>query len=74
MKQLKGFVKELQSMTSWLALAFSPVQFTYQTLEGIWKIGKLVWSKFDGKETFTLKNMEKAMKTVYKEIFHYSDV
>lgn len=74
MKQLKGFVKELQSMTSWLALAFSPVQFTYQTLEGIWKVGKLVWSKFDGKETFTLKNMEKAMKTVYKEIFHYSDI
>ena len=73
LKHWKGFINSIQSITSWMALAFSPVQFTYQTLEGIWKVGKLVFTKFDGKETFTFDTMAKAMKVVYKELGHFSD-
>ena len=43
-----------------MALAFSPVQFTYQMLEGIWKDCKLIITKPDGTEAFTFPNMKKA--------------
>jgi hypothetical protein len=56
-----------------MALAFSPVQMSYQSLEGIWKDAKLIITKPDGTETFTLNNMQNAAKTVYKELFHFSD-
>jgi hypothetical protein len=36
-----------------MALAFSPLQMTYQSLEGIWKDAKLIITKPDGKDTFT---------------------
>ena len=57
----------------YLALAFSPAQFSYQTIEGIWKDAKLIITKPDGSETFTAKNMWDAAQTVYKELFHFSD-
>ena len=73
LKTAKGIVGVLQTMSSWMALAFSPVQFTYQMLEGIWKDCKLIITKPDGTEAFTFKNMKKAASLVYKEMFHYSD-
>ena len=51
-----------------MALAFSPVQFTYQSLEGIWKDAKLIITKPDGTEAFTLQNMKTAAELVYKEL------
>jgi hypothetical protein len=72
-KALKGGVGILQQAASWMALAFSPVQFTYQSLEGIWKDAKLIITKPDGTEAFTFQNMKTAAGTVYKELFHYSD-
>jgi hypothetical protein len=56
-----------------MALAFSPVQFTYQSLEGIWKDAKLIFTNYDGQETFTLDNMKKAAGIVYRELGHTSD-
>jgi hypothetical protein len=56
-----------------MALAFSPVQMSYQTLEGFWKDIKLMVTKPDGTETFTFNNMKAAAKIVYNELFHYSD-
>nr|DAG89972.1 MAG TPA: hypothetical protein [Crassvirales sp.] len=56
-----------------MALAFSPLQMSYQSLEGIWKAAKLVITKPDGKETFSFSNMRKAMGIVYKELFNYSE-
>ena len=63
----------LQQSASWMALAFSPLQMSYQALEGIWKAAKLVITKPDGKETFSFANMRKAMGIVYKELFNYSE-
>lgn len=74
MKELKGAVGMVQAATSWMALAFSPTQFSYQSIEGIWKACKLIITKPDGTETFTAKNMYDAAKTVYNELFHYSDM
>ena len=72
-KELKGAIGKLQSAASWMALAFSPVQFSYQTLEGIWKDAKLIITKPDGQETFTLDNMKDAAGIVYKDMCHISD-
>lgn len=74
MKELKGAVGMLQAATSWMALAFSPTQFSYQSIEGIWKSCKLIITKPDGTETFTAQNMWDAAQTVYKELFHFSDM
>ena len=70
---VKGGINMLQRAASWMALAFSPVQFTYQSLEGIWKDAKLIITKPDGTETFTLQNMKDSAKLVYKELFHVGD-
>lgn len=72
-KTAKGALGTIQRAASWMALAFSPVQMSYQSLEGIWKDAKLIITKPDGTETFSLKNMQRAAKTVYKELFHYND-
>jgi hypothetical protein len=56
-----------------MALAFSPLQFTYQSMEAIWKNCKLILTKPDGTETFTAKNMFESAKTVYRELGHFSD-
>ena len=56
-----------------MALAFAPVQFTGQALEGIWKDCKLMIVKPDGTESFTAKNMKDAAGIVYKDLFNYSD-
>lgn len=69
----KGAVGVVQQGVSWLALAFSPLQFTYQTMESIWKNCKLIVAKPDGTDTFTAKNMWDSAKQVYKELSHYSD-
>lgn len=72
-KTLKGVTGVMQRVASWMALAFSPVQMSYQSLEGIWKDAKLIITKPDGTETFTLENMKNSAKTVYRELFNYSD-
>lgn len=74
LRAVKGLLGEIQGTASWMALAFSPLQMTYQQMEGIWKSAKLVFTKYDGKETFTINNMKKAAGLVYKEMFNYSKV
>ncbi len=74
LKPLKGAVGIMQRAVSWMALAFAPVQFSGQSLEGIWKACKLIITKPDGTETFTAKNMTDAAKQVYSELFHFSDI
>jgi hypothetical protein len=56
-----------------MALAYSPVQFTYQMVESIWKAISLVIRKPDGTNAFSLKNMWKSYKSVYRQLCHYSD-
>lgn len=69
---LEGYRKMLMSITSKLALAFSPVQL-YQHIEGIWKDLSLVFRKPDGTSAFTLKNMTDSWLTAYSEMFHYGN-
>ena len=72
-KTPKAALGIVQRIASWMALAFSPVQMSYQTLEGIWKDAKLIITKPDGTETFSLENMKRSAKTVYKELYHFDD-
>ena len=74
LRGIKGALGKVQQAASWMALAFSPIQFTYQSVEGIWKGAKLIIVKPDGKETFSLQNMRKAMGIVYQEMFEFGKV
>lgn len=69
---LEGYRKMLMSITSKLALAFSPKQL-YQHIEGIWKDISLIYRKPDGTEAFTFKNMKDAWLYAYSEMFHYGN-
>lgn len=74
LKTIKGITGKLQQATSWMALAFAPIQLSGQVLEHMWKYCKLIITKPDGTETFTANNMSEAGKIVYKELFHFSDI
>lgn len=59
---------KLKTAASKLALGFSPVQFFYQSIQGIWNDISLIIRKPDGTDAFTLSNMLSAAKIVYKEL------
>ncbi len=59
-----------RSVASLLALGFSPVQWTYQRIDGIWKNLGLVIKKPDGTDAFTSKHMFDSAKHVETELFH----
>jgi hypothetical protein len=73
MKQATAVAGRVKQIASFLALAFSPVQGLYQTIQGLWQDISLIIRKPDGTQAFTLKNMYDAAKIVYKDMFHYSD-
>ena len=56
-----------------MALAFSPVQFSYQMVENLWKAASLIIRKPDGTNAFSAKNMFKSLKSVYRQLGHFSD-
>ena len=72
-RKLEGAVGKVRKVASFMSLAYSPLQFTYQMVEHIWKSIGLVLKKPDGTDAFTAKNMFKSLKHVYKQLGHYSD-
>lgn len=72
-KEGSEWLGKLKMATSVLALGLSPLQFTYQTIEGIWKACALIWKKPDGTEAFTCKNMWEAFKSAYQDLAYYKD-
>lgn len=72
-KEGSEWLGKLKMATSVLALGLSPLQFTYQTVEGIWKACALIWKKPDGTEAFTCKNMWEAFKSAYSDLAYYKD-
>ena len=72
-RPLTAITGKARKAASFLALAFSPIQFTYQSLEGIWKACSLIIRKPDGTNAFTAKHMWDAAKSAYKDLGHYSD-
>lgn len=72
-RKFEGAVGKARKLASFMSLAFSPLQFTYQTVEGIWKAIALIIKKPDGTNAFSVKNMWKSFKHVYKELANYSD-
>ena len=57
MKQATAVAGRVKQIASFLALAFSPVQGLYQTIQGLWQDISLIIRKPDGTQAFTLKNM-----------------
>ena len=72
-RKLEGAVGKVRQVASFMSLAFSPVQFTYQMVEHIWKSIGLVIRKPDGTDAFTAKNMFTSLKHVYRQLTHFSD-
>ena len=70
-KEGSEMIGKVKMATSILALGLSPLQFTYQTVEGIWKACALIWKKPDGTEAFTCKNMWEAFKSAYSDLAYY---
>lgn len=73
MKKATAVSAKIRSLASFFALAFSPVQGLYQTIQGFWNDISLIIRKPDGTQAFTLKNMLHAAKIVYSDMLHYSD-
>ena len=73
LRPYKALAGKARKAASFLALAFSPIQFTYQGLEGIWKACSLIIRKPDGTNAFTVKHMWDAAITAYKDLAHYSE-
>lgn len=69
----KAVTMTIRSAASFMALAFNPVQWVYQRLNGIFNSISLIIRKPDGTNAFTFKNMFSAYKEVNKDLFHYSD-
>ena len=72
-RQLEGAVGKVRKVASFMSLAFSPLQFTYQMVEHLWKSLGLIIRKPDGTDAFTAKNMFKSLKHVYRQLTHFSD-
>lgn len=72
-RKLEGAVGKVRKVASFMSLAFSPLQFTYQMVEHIWKSIGLIIRKPDGTDAFTAKNMFKSLKSVYRQLGHFSD-
>ena len=62
-----------RQVASFMSLAFSPLQFSYQMVEHIWKSVSLIIRKPDGTDAFTVENMFKSLKSVYRQLVHFSD-
>lgn len=73
MQSTTALMAKVKQVASFMALAFSPVQGAYQTIQGLWQDISLIIRKPDGSQAFTFKNMWDAAKEVYKDLFHYSD-
>ena len=73
MKEATLVSGKLKQVASFMALAFSPVQFMYQSIQGLWQDISLIIRKPDGTQAFTWANMWDAAKVVYSDLRHFSD-
>ena len=73
MAEATALSNKIRRAASFFALAFSPVQGAYQTIQGLWQDISLIIRKPNGDPAFTVKNMYDAAKEVYKDLFHSSD-
>lgn len=70
--EYQGIAKNLSTLryaASLASLALSPVQFSYQMLQGLFTDIRLFITQPDGNQSFTFHNMLKAAKIVYADIF-----
>ena len=71
MEKATVWMGKLKQVASFMALAFSPVQGLYQSIQGLWQDISLIIRKPDGTQAFTVSNMLSAAKEVYADLFHY---
>lgn len=72
-KGVRETSSRIRQAASFMALAFRPVQWIGQKLQGLWNDISLIIRKPDGTQAFTFKNMKDAFVEVEKEMMHFSD-
>lgn len=73
LQNVSQVLSTLRLAASKLTLGFAPVQFLYQSLQGLWTDISLFIRKPDGKDSFTFNHFKKALKTVYADAVHFSE-
>lgn len=73
-KPLEAVALQIRGITSQLALAFSPVQMIYQSIQGLWQDLLLIYKNIGTDSPFTFSNFAKSFKVVYKSLANFSDV
>lgn len=66
------FLSYLKQAASKFSLAFAPVQFPYQALQGLWQDISLMIRKPDGSNAFTFSNFKRSLKIAYSDLFNFS--
>lgn len=72
LKEANKILQYIRNAASRLTLAFSPVQMFYQPLQGFWQTISLIARKPNGTQAFSIKNVIKAYKLVYADLFNFS--
>ena len=72
LKQVAGLTSKMTRIASFMTLAFSPVQFTYQSFQGLLQTISLVLRKPDG-SNYTFDMFMKAFRAVYSDLWNFSD-
>ena len=72
LQKTNAMLGKIKSVASFMALAFSPVQAAYQSLQGIWQDITLIFKNMGVENTpFTFTNMWEAFKEVYSDLWHF---
>lgn len=71
--EIKAVSQKLKQAASFAALAFSPVQAIYQTIQGLWVDISVMIRKPDGTQAFTFDNFQKAFRIVYADLFPHKE-
>ncbi len=73
----EAILGKLRAASSFMVLAASPLQVTYQSLQSLWNDIKLIVQNpvlnIDGEKIFTIKNLRKASALVYGDLFKGSN-
>ena len=71
LQQIAGLTSKMTRIASFMSLAFSPVQFTYQSFQGLLQTISFVLRKPTGAK-FTMSEFMKAFRAVYSDLIDMS--
>lgn len=72
LKKANAILGQIRGAASFMMLGFSPIQYGYQLLQGLWTDIRLMYQHSGNAENpFTFENFSFAFKEVYKDLFTF---